>query len=123
VAEQALLMRLLGPSYHFMNVEQVISLVQESRLIAVTDTSDMLDIGCGFAYSIIRKDFRYHKICAWYQSSSWAHVKTYMQFLQCYCEGGACLQWIVMGDETWMHYCEAASICQSMELKPVITQE
>jgi ribosomal protein S25 len=44
-------------------VERVNILVEEDRLITVTDTADKLDISCGIAYFIIREDSRYHKIC------------------------------------------------------------
>jgi hypothetical protein len=46
------------------NVELINGLVQEDRLITVTDTANKLDISCGSANSIIHKDLGYHNICA-----------------------------------------------------------
>jgi len=58
VAEQALLLKTTqAVSLQMVNsVEQVNALVQVDRWITVTDIADMLDINCGFTYSIIHKD-------------------------------------------------------------------
>jgi hypothetical protein len=45
------------------NVEQVNTLVQEDRQIAVTDIPNNLDINCKYVYSIIYKEHGYPKLC------------------------------------------------------------
>jgi hypothetical protein len=76
-----------------------------------------LDISCGAAYSIIHKDPRYHKICARWEQRQLTdkHKQAYVEICKEYCEGEAFLQWMVTGDETWVHHYEPLSKYQSME--------
>jgi hypothetical protein len=65
----------------------------------------------------------YIKICGWWvpkqltDEQKQAHMEACMQFFQQCHEGKAFLQWIVTGDDTWVHQYEPASKYQSMEWK------
>jgi hypothetical protein len=73
--------------------------------------SNKLDICCGSAYSIIQKDFEFHKICArgvpkqLTDEQKWAYMETRMQVWQQYCEEReAFLTGIVTDNETRGHH-------------------
>jgi hypothetical protein len=78
-----------------------------------------LDIGCGYANSIIHKHLGYHKICARWVAKQQAHAEMYMQLLQQHHEREAFLQWTVTGNETWVHHYEPAGKCQSIKWKHI----
>jgi hypothetical protein len=129
VPEQALLMETTWAIWpHFTNdsVEWVDALVHEDRQITVTDIANKLDISFWSSYSIIHEDLRFHRICArWVPTQltnehRWTCVEMCMQSLQWCQKEKAFLQWIVTGNEMWVHHYEPASKCQSVEWKHII---
>jgi len=98
------------------NVEQVNAVLQEDRQVTGIDIANMLDVSCGFMYSIIHEDLRYYKICdngcqdilqknihrhVWKQACNFCSSIMKKERLSC--------SMIVTGDKTWLHHCEPAS--------------
>jgi hypothetical protein len=98
------------------NAKAVNALFQEDRKITVTDIANKLDISCGFTYSIMHEDLGYHKICARWVPKQLTDEKKWvcMELLQCYHEEGEAFpQWIVTGNETWVHHYEPVTKYQA----------
>ena len=93
------------------NIERVRDMVLLDRWLTIDEVANRLQISHGSAYEIIHNRFGFHKVWARWVRKQLIMLHKQMcldicqQNLDCYeKEGGAFLDRIFTGDETWVHH-------------------
>jgi len=104
------------------NIAAVEKVIWENRCVTVKEAASLLDISIGSAHHIIHDELKFQKVCVrWVPKRLRPEMKERRvdaceELLRQYeADGGAFLQRIVTGDESWVHLYEPERKRQSME--------
>jgi hypothetical protein len=90
----------------------------------VDKIAKQLNISFGSASSVVHDNLQFHKMCVRWVPTELTDQHKRMRLdirschLVCYCEeGDTFLQWIVTGDETWVHHYQPETKWKDMQWK------
>jgi hypothetical protein len=98
-------------------------LILQNRRVTADKIAKQLNIRIGFAYSVVHNNLQFHKMCArWVpreltDERKCMHLDICFHHLAHYHKGDNLLQWIVTGDETWVHHYQPETKWKSMQWK------
>jgi hypothetical protein len=104
--------------------ERARELILQKRRVMVDEITKQLKFSIGSAYFVMHNNLQFHKVCAkWVPKElmdehKHVHLDIHFCHLAHYCEDGDnFLQWIITGDETWVHHCQPETKWKSMQWK------
>jgi hypothetical protein len=105
------------------NEETSRELILQNRRVTADKTAKQLNISIGSAYSVVHDNLQFYKVCARWVPKELMDEHKHMRLDICshhlahYHKGDNFLQWIVKGDETWVHHYQPETKWKSMQWK------
>jgi hypothetical protein len=88
----------------------------QNRRVTVDKMAKQLNVRIGSAYSVVHDNLQFHKVCARWVPKALMDEHKNMRLDVC-SHHFAHPQWIVRGDETWVHHCQPETKQKSIQWK------